>query len=146
MPIAPMPYRFIAVSLLAPFPAPMDVDFNAMLHRLIVALVLWSKGMFIQCMCHSQHCVCIRLMFFLFSFLHLLCFPLPSHQKKGMCHSSFLFFLACSFCCKAMTNIHFSLLLLYPSSSNCKMIRMTLSNVLYCYLYKIETKIVFLNF
>jgi len=48
MPIALMPYRFIAVSLLAPFPAQKDADFLSCAAQIDCCIVLWSKGMFIH--------------------------------------------------------------------------------------------------
>ncbi len=99
--------------------------------------------MFIQCMCHSPSDLCSS--FFLFFTYSVFPFPLAKRKVCLMCHSSFLFFFACSPAKLRLTFIFTLYYLIPPLPATTKLIRMTLSNVLIFYLYKIETFIAFLN-
>jgi len=73
--------------------------------------------MFVQWMCHSWHCVCNGLTFFFFFLLSLTPFsPILFLEGKVclICHSSFLFFFACSLAATLQLTLIFSLLLLSP--------------------------------
>ena len=70
---------------------------------------------------------------------------LPEGNVCLMRHSSFLFFFACSPAKLRLTFIFTLYYLIPPLPATTKLIRMTLSNVLIFYLYKIETFIAFLN-
>jgi len=85
MPIAPMPYRIIAVSVLALFPAPTDADF--LMPCCTDWLLLWCYG---QKVCSFNVCAIHNIVyasnlcssFFLFFTYSI--FPFPVARRKGM--------------------------------------------------------------